>query len=163
MWLRGPVDGYSAMVMPVVHSLLQVREDLARLVRTVPAEHVWARPGGAASIGFHLRHTGGAIDRLLTYARGEPLSDGQRASLVEEGLPGDPPAPLSAVVEEVNAIIERALDQVRRTSPETLGEERQVGRAGLPSTVLGLLVHVAEHSTRHVGQATTTALILRGT
>ena len=70
VWLRGPIDGFDPSVMPAVHALLQVREDLRHLVATVPAAHVWARPGGAASIGFHLRHTGGALDRLLTYARG---------------------------------------------------------------------------------------------
>ena len=68
VWLRGPVPDYDPMVLPVVHSLLQVREDLARLETMVAPGNLWARPGGAASIGFHVRHTGGALDRLLTYA-----------------------------------------------------------------------------------------------
>src|SRR5918993_5328203 len=92
VWLRGPLDGYHPMVLPVAHSLLQVREDLARLERTVTPEQLWARPGGAASIGFHIRHTGGALDRLLTYARGEALTDAQRTAARQEGLPGEPPA-----------------------------------------------------------------------
>jgi hypothetical protein len=37
-----------------------------------------------------------------------------------------------------------------------------VGRARLPSTVFGLLFHVAEHTQRHAGQAITTAKIVRG-
>ena len=72
-WLRGPVDGFEPLLMPVVHALIQVREDIENLVARVPAEHTWERPGGAASIGFHVRHLGGALDRLFTYARGEGL------------------------------------------------------------------------------------------
>jgi hypothetical protein len=147
--------------MPVVHALIQAREDLERLLTSVPPEHVWRRPGGAASIGFHVRHAGGALDRLLTYARGEALSEVQRAAVKAEGEPGDPPAPLAAVVADVGRIIDAAMDQLRATSRDALLDHRAVGRAGLPSTVLGLLFHAAEHTTRHVGQAITTALIQR--
>src|SRR6187402_3138124 len=115
VWLRGPVPGYDPMVLPVVHSLLQVREDLARLEAMVAPAHVWTRPGGAASIGFHVRHAGGALDRLFTYARGELLTDAQRAALREEGAPGDPPASLDSVVSDVGQIIDRALKQLADT------------------------------------------------
>ena len=81
VWLRGSVDGFAPMLMPVVHALLQVREDIERLVARVPEEHVWQRPGIAASIGFHVRHTEGALDRLFTYARGEALTEGQKAAV----------------------------------------------------------------------------------
>src|SRR5688572_14260767 len=161
-WQRGPVPGFEPLLMPVVHALIQAREDLERLIPTVPPEHVWQRPGGAASIGFHARHTAGALDRLFTYARGEALSDAQRAAARDEGAAGDPQTALADVVAEANALIDRALDQLRRTAKETLLDERKVGRAGLPSTVLGLLFHAAEHCTRHVGQAITTAKILAG-
>ena len=161
-WQRGPVDGFEPALMPVVHALIQVREDLERLAANVPSELVWQRPGGAASIGFHVRHTGGAVDRLFTYARGETLSDAQRVALEEEGGAGEPAATLPAVVAEVNAILDRAFDQLRRTQPAALLEPRMVGRAGLPSTVMGLLFHAAEHATRHVGQAITTVRILEG-
>jgi len=160
-WQRGPVAGFDPLIMPVVHALIQAREDLERLAVTVPAEHVWRRPGGAASIGFHVRHTGGALDRLFTYARGELLSDAQRAALKTEGDAGDPAAPLSALVTDVTRIFEAAFDQLRTTPAGTLLEERKVGRAGLPATILGLLFHAAEHTTRHVGQAITTALVQR--
>jgi len=161
-WQRGPVPGFDPLLMPIVHTLIQVREDLEGLARSVPAGHVWQRPGGAASIGFHVRHAGGALDRLFTYARGETLSDAQRAAARDEGAPGDPPASLTEVVAGVGGLIDRALDQLRGTSRDELLNERKVGRAGLPSTVLGLLFHAAEHSTRHVGQAITTAKILVG-
>jgi hypothetical protein len=78
-----------------------------------------------------------------------------------EGEPGDPPAPLSELVADVSRIIDTAMEQLRGTPPAMLLEERKVGRAGLPATVLGLLVHAAEHTTRHVGQAMTTALVQR--
>jgi hypothetical protein len=160
-WQRGPVAGFEPLLMPVVHALIQAREDLDRLVTTVPPEHVWRRPGGAASIGFHVRHAGGALDRLFTYARGEALSDGQRAALKAEGEPGDPPLALATLVAEVSRIIDTAMAQLRATARESLLDDRKVGRAGLPATVLGLLFHAAEHTTRHVGQAVTTALVQR--
>ena len=162
VWQRGPVPGFDPYLMPVVHALLQAREDIERLAADMPPGVVWERPGGAASIGFHVRHAGGAIDRLLTYARGEALTDAQRAFAREEGSPGEPPAAFASVVGEVNAFIDRALEQLRGTPRDVLLEGRKVGRAGLPSTVLGLLFHAAEHATRHVGQAMTTAKILKG-
>ena len=160
VWQRGPVPGFEPLLMPVVHALIQVQEDLESLVARVPQELVWQRPGGAASIAFHVSHVGGALDRLFTYARGETLSDVQRAAARAEGQPGDTPATLAALVAGVNTVIERAFDQLRSTNAGSLLDERKVGRAGLPSNVLGLLFHAAEHSTRHVGQAITTAKIL---
>jgi hypothetical protein len=161
-WQRGPVPGFPPLLMPIVHSLIQVQEDLERLVAVVPAGHVWQRPGGAASIAFHVSHTGGALDRLFTYARGEGLTDGQRAAARGEGEPADHSRTLATLVADVNDVLERTFDQLRATSADSLLEERKVGRAGLPSNVLGLLFHAAEHSTRHVGQAITTAKILAG-
>lgn len=161
-WQRGPVPGFEPLLMPIVHTLIQVQEDLQRLVSVVPAEHVWQRPGGAASIAFHVSHTGGALDRLFTYARGEALSEPQRAAARTEGKPADPPPSLTALVADVNSTIERAFDQLRATKADALLDERKVGRAGLPSNVLGLLFHAAEHCTRHVGQAISTAKILAG-
>ncbi len=161
-WQRGPVDGFDPWVMPVVHSLIQVREELARLASSVPDAQVWERPGGAASIGFHVRHAAGALERLLTYARGEALTDAQRAAARAEGEAGQPPASMAQVVASAAESIERALEQVRATPRDALLEPRKVGRAGLPSNVLGLLFHAAEHATRHAGQALTTAKILAG-
>lgn len=161
-WLRGAIDGVDPLVMPVAHALVQAREDIERLAATVPSDHVWARPGGAASIGFHARHLGGALDRLFTYARGEQLSDAQKAFARTEAEPGEPPVTLDAVVKETGVLIDRAMEQLRATQRAELTAERKVGRAGLPSSVLGLLFHAAEHCTRHAGQAVTTAKILAG-
>jgi hypothetical protein len=152
-WLRGPVEGIEPLLMPAAHALIQAREDLERAAGGATVEHLWQRPGGAASAGFHLRHIAGSLDRLYTYARGELLSDAQRAALAREGTPG---AGARELVDAASESIGRALDQLRQTPREVLLEPRAVGRAGLPATVLGLLFHGAEHTTRHVGQLITT-------
>jgi len=162
VWLRGPLAEYPPLLMPVAHALLQAREDIERLAQTVPADHVWQTPGGAASIGFHIAHAAGSIDRLSTYARGGRLDEAQLRTLKAEQGGDAAGRSLADVAAETIAAIDRALAQVRGTPEQTLLEARTVGRGGLPSTVVGLLVHVAEHTTRHVGQAITTAAILRG-
>lgn len=159
VWMRGAVEGYEALLQPVVHAFLQAKEDIDALVGHVPAEQVWTQPGGAASIGFHVRHIGGATERLLTYARGESLTPDQIAALKAETVAG---ATLHDVAATTQAALDRALDQLRDTSRDTLLDDRKIGRAGLPSTRIGLLFHAAEHATRHVGQAITTAKILAG-
>ena len=132
------------------------------MANSLPAAHAWVKPGGAASVGFHLVHAARSIDRLTTYARGEMLNEAQlRALKAEERLERDAP-PVQQAADEAIAAIDRALDQLRTTPEATLTEARQVGRKGLPSTVIGLLVHTAEHTTRHIGQALTTAKILAG-
>ncbi|MQA30072.1 MAG: DinB family protein [Luteitalea sp.] len=162
VWQRGPVAGVDAVLMPVAHALLQVQEDLLALASRVSPEHAWMRPGGAASIAFHVRHAGGSVDRLLTYARGEALSEAQRAALAAEARDDEPRPALPEIVGQAVRTIDRALAQVRNTPRDNLLEPRKVGRAGLPSTTLGLLFHAAEHATRHAGQALTTATILAG-
>lgn len=162
VWLRGPLPEYPPLLLPVAHALLQAREDIERLSQSVSHELLWQKPGGAASIGFHIVHLAGSMDRLTTYARGELLSDAQMAALRAERELEQRAAPMAEIVPPVLATIDRVLEQVRSTPSETLLEPRKVGRAGLPSTVIGLLVHTAEHTTRHVGQAVTTASVLRG-
>ena len=83
VWLRGPLPGYAPELQPVAHALLQAHEDLERAA-SLPAEQLEARPGKSASIGYHLRHLAGSLDRLTTYARGEQLSDAQMTALRAE-------------------------------------------------------------------------------
>lgn len=161
-WLRGPIEGVDAYLMPAAHALVQASEDLERAASRLSPAELWLRPGGAASVGFHLRHIAGSIDRLLTYARGEPLSPAQRERIGVEGVPGEPPSEAAALVGEARAAIRQALDVLRATSRAALLEARGVGRAQLPSTVLGLLFHIAEHTQRHTGQVITTAKVIRG-
>ena len=161
-WLQGPIEGIPPLVMPVAHALVQARSDTAAAVGDLTAEQTWRRPGGAASTGFHVRHLSGSIDRLFTYARGEALNEAQRTALAGETTPPDPLTSAAPLLTDLDATIDRALSQLRRTEPSVLLEARAVGRARLPSTVIGLLFHTAEHSQRHVGQIVTTAKIVRG-
>jgi uncharacterized damage-inducible protein DinB len=161
-WLRGPVSGVSPLLQPVAHALLQAREDVSDTLAPLPIDAIWRRLGNAASIGFHAKHLCGALDRLLTYARGETLTPGQLAYLKDESEPGHPAADAVALTALVSDAVERALAQIRATPDSTLAESREVGRRRLPSTVLGLLFHAAEHSTRHAGQIITTAKTLPG-
>ena len=57
--------------------------------------------------------------------------------------------------------MERALAQLRRTDERELTAPRGVGRAQLPSSVIGLLFHAAEHTQRHLGQMLVTARVQR--
>jgi uncharacterized damage-inducible protein DinB len=159
-WLRGPVEGIDPALMPAAQAFLQTVEDVERAIADLSTDEVWRSLGGTASIGFHLVHLCGSTDRLLTYARGERLNDQQKAALKAESAVGTTAAP--ALVGDVKDAISRALAQLRATPPGTLQDARAVGRAALPTTVLGLLFHAAEHSQRHAGQVVTTARILKG-
>lgn len=160
-WLRGPVDGVAPLLQPVAHALLQAVEDVRRVVPPLSADALWARPGGAASVGFHVRHAGGALDRLFTYARGEQLSEEQRLALRAETSPdAQGGAGARALVAAFEAQVERAIAQLRGTAETELTKPREVGRAKLPSTVIGLLFHAAEHTQRHVGQTIATAKVV---
>lgn len=161
-WLRGPVEGIAPVFQPVAHALVQARDDVRQLAPAMTAEALWSDPGGAAAAGYHLLHLVNAMDRLLTYARAEPLSADQMVTLRAEAGP-HPELDGSALAAHVDAAIARALEQVRRTDPDTSFDVRRVGRSGLPSTVLGLLFHAAEHTTRHVGQFITTSKIVNKT
>lgn len=161
-WLRGPVDGVSPFLMPAAHALLQSQMDLREAAGGLSPAELWHRPGGAAAIGFHLRHIAGTLDRLFTYAHGRPLAPAQLAVLREEGNPGSPPATADELLETVDGAIEAALGGLRETPEADLLAPRAVGRRQLPSNVLGLLFHAAEHTQRHTGQVITTSKIVRG-
>src|SRR4051794_20781461 len=83
-WQRGPIEGVPAVLQPVAHMLLQVRESVDELVPGLTEAQWNARPGGVASCAFHVRHIPGVIDRLFTYARGEGLSEAQFTALRAE-------------------------------------------------------------------------------
>jgi uncharacterized damage-inducible protein DinB len=161
-WLRGPVPGIPPLLQPIAHGLLQCREELQGALEGLTPEQMWARPFGAASLGFHARHAGGSLDRLFTYARGERLSAEQQSALAAEREPDLEPGAVDRLLERFSEAVDNALAQLRSTSEVTLVEPRSVGRAQLPSTVIGLLFHAAEHTQRHMGQAVTTAKVVAG-
>lgn len=161
-WLRGPLPGVPPLLMPTAHALVQSGEELDAAVSGLSPADLWSRPGGAASIGFHLRHIVGVLDRLFTYARGGRLNPTQFAALQQEGVAGTPPATAAELLTAVHTAVDSALASLQATDESTLLDARTVGRAQLPTNVLGLLVHAAEHAQRHTGQAVTTAKIIRG-
>jgi uncharacterized damage-inducible protein DinB len=159
VWLRGPIAGVPPHLQPVAHSLLQCREEIERVLTDLTIDRMWQAPANAASIGFHVLHAVGSLDRLFTYARGEALSDAQRQALVQETQP-DTALTADDLLAAFDSGVARALDQLRGTDESTLTAVRHVGRARLPSTVMGLLFHAAEHTQRHIGQALTTGRLM---
>jgi hypothetical protein len=161
VWLRGPLENIPGLLQPVAHALLQAREEVNALIEGFPEELLWVKPVGLASPGFHLQHLAGVIDRLFTYARGEQLDQQQLATLAAEGKPGENTINVAVLLEKFNKQIDNALAQLSNVDENTLTETRWVGRAKLPSTVIGLYVHAAEHTMRHVGQLLVTIKILK--
>ena len=160
-WLRGPVEGISDALQPVAHAFIAAREDVVAPLAGLSAAQIWAQPGGAASIGFHLMHVTGSTDRLLTYARGAALTDQQKAAMAAEKTPPEPRPTAEELLKAWDAAVDRALKQIGETKDGELDTPRLVGRAQLPSTVRGLLYHAAEHAARHAGQVVTTAKVVR--
>lgn len=156
-WMSGPVDNIPALLQPVAHALLQANLEVNDLMQDFPEARLWERPADVASPGFHLQHISGVLDRLFTYARAEALTTEQLAYLSGEGKPVDT---LPELLDRFNAQVHKALLQLSVTSEATLTEFRGVGRKQLPSTVLGLLFHAAEHTMRHTGQLLVTVKIM---
>jgi len=160
-WLRGPLEGFQPVVMPAAFALVQSREEIDGATAGLSRDELWASPSGAASIGYHLRHLAGSTDRLLTYAKGEPLAPAQLAALEgEKAAPRDDETPARLAARATDAI-DRALAELRAVDPAQLHAPRTVGRARLPVTLYVLLCHIAEHTTRHAAQIVTTAKIVR--
>ena len=159
-WLRGPLPGISSYLQPVAHALLQSREEVNELMKDFPGELLWQQPAGLASPAFHLQHLSGVLDRLFTYAKGQPLSTEQLQALKEEGVKNNL-LTADKLVQTFNEQVDQSLEQLKATGEKTLIDFRGVGRAQLPSTVLGLLTHAAEHTMRHVGQLLVTVRVIK--
>ena len=162
VWLRGPLAGITPLLQPAAHALQQVREDVVPLVSALSPEQLWARPGGVASIGFHVAHIPGSLDRLLAYSRGDALSDAQRAILAAERTVHDDRPSVDVLLERFAAGFDAAFAYLRTVDEDVLRIPREVGRKRLPSNTLGLIFHAAEHSSRHAGQVVTLSAIVRG-
>jgi hypothetical protein len=155
-WLRGALPDVDPLLAPVLFALQQAREDLEKHTAGLTDEAVWSRPHGLAPLGFHLRHMAGSLDRLTTYLVGGELNAAQFAFLRSEL---EPKGGLVELLGGVAEAIDRASAVVRGLDLAGLREPRAVGRQRLPTTVMGLAVHLAEHTQRHVGQA----IVLCGT
>jgi uncharacterized damage-inducible protein DinB len=156
-WLRGTLADVAAVPRAVLHALELAGEDLSRWCGRLSDAELNARPEGLASVAFHIRHIARSIDRLLTYAEGKRLDDSQIVALKSELDGGGTRGELFA---ELDAALLRAAVRVRQIGTNRLQEPRPVGAKLLPTTVGGLMVHVADHTQRHVGQAITTSKIV---
>lgn len=157
-WLRGALTGVPRPVMPLFFSFAQVREELQHHAADFAPQQLWKKIGNTAPVGFHMRHIGGSIDRLLTYLEGGQLSAQQLESVKQEAL-GE--AGFAEVYEDLDRRLRDAERRLKALDVADLYAPRYVGRKRLESTVLGLLVHIAEHTQRHLGQAVTTAKLVR--
>lgn len=157
-WLRGTLPEVPALHRAVLHALELAEEDLARWCGNLSAQELNARPGEAAPVAFHIRHIARSIDRLLTYAEGRQLNEEQLRALREE-TGGN--AEREVIFAEMRAMFEGAKARIRALAGADLEAPRAVGRQARPTRLGGLLVHIADHTQRHVGQAITTVKIVR--
>jgi uncharacterized damage-inducible protein DinB len=145
------MPGVHPLIAPVLYAFQQAREDLRRFTEGLTRAQLWASPHGLGSAGFHIRHIAGSTERLMSYLKGGELTNEQMQELRDEERP------LALDATELLAVLDKALSKaeevVRGIDPATLAEPRTVGRKRLPTTVIGLLTHIAEHTQRHVGQA----------
>ncbi|HEY7335510.1 MAG TPA: DinB family protein [Bryobacteraceae bacterium] len=156
--MRGPLAGVHPLIAPSLYGFQQAREDLAKHTEGLTTAQIWATPHGFGSVGFHLRHIAGSTDRLATYLRGEQLSEAQMEFLRREHEAG---ATREELLAQTDTVFQGVESLARSIDPDRLAEAREVGRKRLPTTVLGLLTHIAEHTQRHVGQAISAAKLAR--
>jgi len=161
VWLRGPLPDVHPALQPVVHALLQAQEEVNELVKDFPDDMLWQKPAGCASVAFHLQHMSGVLDRLLMYADGKLLSALQLQALDIEGKNGAEEITVVLLLEAFNNQVAKSIEQIKQVDAGSLFETRGVGRAQITSTVIGLLVHAAEHTMRHLGQLLVTVRVLQ--
>jgi uncharacterized damage-inducible protein DinB len=160
VWQRGPIEGIPSLLQPVAHVLLQAQEEIHAMMHSFPADLLWNRPADVASVAFHLQHIPGVWDRLFTYAEGKQLSAEQLDYKKKEGQP-DTTITGAALLNYFDQRLEKVITTLKNTDPAILTEARTVGRDKLPSTVLGLFFHAAEHTMRHAGQLLVTIRVLK--
>ena len=161
VWQRGPIKDVPVLLQPVAHALLQAREEINKLMIDFPDNLLWEKPAGVASPSFHLQHLSGVLDRVFTYARNEKLSPEQLIQLQEEDQTFIENLTVSELIARFSLQVNNALMQLKNTNEHSLTEARGVGRKLIPSTVIGLLVHGAEHTMRHLGQLIVTIRVIK--
>lgn len=157
-WLRGTHAEVKAVGRAVLHALDLALEDLTRWTKGLSDGEVHSRPLGLTSIAYHLRHVARSIDRILTYAEGGQLTAGQLTALKSEQSGEES---LAELLGEVAASLTNAEARVRMLAEADFNIPRGVGRKQLPTSIGGALIHVADHTQRHVGQVVTTAKVLK--
>lgn len=161
VWQRGPIQNVPALLQPVAHTLLEVGEEAHSIMERFPENLLWERPAGVASPAFHLQHIRGVIDRLFTYAKKELLSEEQMDEIIMEGIKGKTLLSIQQMLAQLDNRISTAVEELKNVKPDSLIETRGIGRKQIPTTLLGLYVHAAEHSMRHIGQLLVTVRVLK--
>ena len=161
VWQRGPVENIPSLLQPVAHALLQAREELFDMMNTFSENLLWERPAGVASPAFHLQHLTGVLDRLFTYARNEHLSSEQLYALSIEGNQRETLFSMMELIELFDKQVDLSLHELSTVNIDRLTEVRTVGRKQIPTTLIGLYVHAAEHTMRHIGQLLVTVKVLK--
>jgi uncharacterized damage-inducible protein DinB len=159
-WLRGTHTDVPAAGRAVLHALELALDDLTKWTAGLTDAEVHAQPLGLSSIAFHLRHIARATDRILTYAEGEQLSAEQLALFKSEQGSEGQQEPLAELLSEVEVSFTDAAERIRVLATANLETPRFVGRKQLPTSIGGAMIHVADHTQRHVGQVVTTAKVI---
>ncbi|PWK26859.1 DinB family protein [Arcicella aurantiaca] len=160
VWMRGPIAGLAPLLQPVAHAILQAREEVNLMMIDFPDELIWERPSGVASVAFHLQHLSGVLDRLFTYANNQILNEDQLELLALEA-DSTQFLTVKGLLTRFNNQVNKALTQLKNIDEKTLLEPRGIGRKQIPTNLLGLLFHAAEHTQRHTGQLYVTVRILQ--
>jgi len=162
VWQRGPIENIPALLQTVAHALIEVSEEAHSIMEGFPEKLLWERPEGVASPAFHLQHIEGVIDRLFTYARKELLNEKQMDKISMEGNKEKTSLSIHQMLDLLDKRISDAVEELKNVNPNSLTEPRGIGRKQIPTTLIGLYVHAAEHSMRHIGQLLVTVRILKG-
>ncbi|MGB7546387.1 MAG: DinB family protein [Terracidiphilus sp.] len=162
-WLRGTHAEVPAVGRAVLHAFDLALDDLTQWTAGLTDAEVHAEPLGLTSLAFHLKHIARSTDRLLSYAEGNQISAEQLAALKGEkdGAEKRELETLAELLAEVEASFSNAADRVRVLATADFNTFRGVGRKQLPTSIGGALIHVADHTQRHVGQVVTTARVLK--
>jgi len=156
-WMRGTHEDVPAVGRAVLHALELALDDISKWTAGLTDAEVHAQPLGLPAVAFHLRHIARSVDRILSYAEGNQLTPEQLTALKAEQIGNETLAELMA---EVEASFSNAADRVRVLATADFNTFRGVGRKQLPASIGGALIHVADHTQRHVGQVVTTAKVL---
>ena len=157
-WLRGTHADVPAVGRAILHAFDLAIDDLTKWTEGLTDAEAHAQPLGLPSVAFHLRHIARSTDRLLSYAEGNQLSAEQLTALKAEQTDDES---LAALLAEVEVSFSNAADRVRVLATANFDTFRAVGRKQLPTSIGGALIHVADHTQRHVGQVVTTAKVLK--
>jgi len=159
-WLRGSIEDVPDLLQPAAHALLQSKLEAYKYTESFDETLLWKTPHSKASVGFHLQHITGVLDRMLSYAQEKSLSEIQFKDLKNEGVVNTK-ITTHTLCRNFDAKVEEAIDYFKKLHNTDLTSKRSVGRQALPSTLIGVLFHAAEHSQRHIGQLLVTASVLQ--